>query len=256
MQAQQPINFDAEMENWHDYEVESRREIIALLRSIGEKNQLLRMLVRGEADVAVTTILDVEPDLGYMVLDCPISMDQTRRVLAAHSLQFETSLDKIRILFSSDGAEPLQYDGAPAMKVAIPPTMIRLQRREYYRMPTPVTNPVRVHIPIPVELGGGDNTFPLADISCGGIAILDPKCVLGDTPGMVFKNCRIDLPDTGPITTDLEIRSAHEITMLNNKPNRRLGCQFVDLSRGALNAVQRYITKLERERNARMAGLG
>jgi flagellar brake protein len=155
MQAQQPINFDAEMENWHDFEVESRREIVALLRSIGEKNQLLRMLVRGEADVAVTTILDVEPDLGYMVLDCPISMDQTRRVLAAPALQFETSLDKIRILFSSNGAEPLQYDGAPAMKVAIPPTMIRLQRREYYRMPTPVTNPVRVHIPIPVELGGG-----------------------------------------------------------------------------------------------------
>ncbi|UGQ45208.1 flagellar brake protein [Massilia endophytica] len=254
MQAQ-PINFDEEMENWHDYTVESRREIVSLLRNIGEKNQLLRMLVRGESDVAVTSILDVEPDEGYMVLDCPISRDQTRRVLAAHSLQFETSLDKIRILFSSDGAEEMEYDGRAALQVAIPATMIRLQRREYYRMATPVTNPVRVHIPIPVELGGGDNTFPLSDISCGGIAILDPKLMLGDTPGMIFKNCRIDLPD-GPITTDLEIRSAQEVTLLNGKTNRRLGCQFVDLSRGALAAVQRYITKLERERNARLAGLG
>ena len=43
--------------------------------------------------------------------------------------------------------------------------------------------------------------------------------------------------------------------MLNNKTNRRLGCQFVDISRGALAGVQRYITKLERERNARLAGL-
>ncbi|MGO4469960.1 flagellar brake protein, partial [Pseudoduganella sp. RAF53_2] len=45
------------------------------------------------------------------------------------------------------------------------------------------------------------------------------------------------------------------LTLLNNKSNRRLGCQFVDIPRSALNAVQRYITKLERERNARIAGL-
>jgi c-di-GMP-binding flagellar brake protein YcgR len=46
------------------------------------------------------------------------------------------------------------------------------------------------------------------------------------------------------------------MTMLNNKTNRRLGCQFVDISRGNMASVQRYITRLERERNARMAGLG
>jgi c-di-GMP-binding flagellar brake protein YcgR len=45
------------------------------------------------------------------------------------------------------------------------------------------------------------------------------------------------------------------MTLLNNKTNHRLGCAFVDISRGNLAAVQRYITKLERERNARLAGL-
>ncbi|HEX9172807.1 MAG TPA: flagellar regulator YcgR PilZN domain-containing protein, partial [Telluria sp.] len=48
----------SELENWHDYEVASRREIVALLRQIAEKNQLIRMLVHGEADVCVTTILE------------------------------------------------------------------------------------------------------------------------------------------------------------------------------------------------------
>jgi c-di-GMP-binding flagellar brake protein YcgR len=47
-----------------------------------------------------------------------------------------------------------------------------------------------------------------------------------------------------------------DMTLLNNKTSRRLGCQFVDISRGNLSNVQRYITKLERERNARLAGLG
>jgi c-di-GMP-binding flagellar brake protein YcgR len=55
--------------------------------------------------------------------------------------------------------------------------------------------------------------------------------------------------------TSLQVRNSLDLTLLNNKTNRRLGCQFVDISRGNLAAVQRYITKLERERNARLAGL-
>ncbi len=71
----------------------------------------------------------------------------------------------------------------------------------------------------------------------------------------MIENCRIELPEIGPITTSLQVRNSLDLTLLNNKTNRRLGCQFVDISRGALAGVQRYITKLERERNARLAGL-
>jgi len=97
--------------------------------------------------------------------------------------------------------------------------------------------------------------FPLADISCGGIAIYDNKQQLGTTIGDTFPNCRIDLPEIGPVTCSLQVRNSIDMTLLNNKTSRRLGCQFVDISRGNLAAVQRYITKLERERNARIAGL-
>ena len=243
------------LENWHDFEVDSRREIVALLRAIGEKNQLIRMLVRGEADVCVTSILDVDPDTNSVYFDCSIDTDQNRRILQAERLSFETTLDKIRILFSTEGAEATTYDGGPALLVEIPPTLIRLQRREYYRMATPVSNPVRANIPIPPELGGGNAMVPLSDISCGGIAVLDNQLVLGNTIGHKYANCRIDLPDIGLVTTGLRIRNSMELTLLNNKTNRRLGCEFIDISRGNLALVQRYITKLERERNARIAGL-
>ena len=243
------------MENWHDYEVDSRREIVALLRAIGEKNQLIRMLVRGEADVCVTSILDVDPDTNSIYVDCSIDPDQNRRILAAERLALETTLDKIRILFSTEGAEATTYNGGPALLMEIPSTLIRLQRREFYRMATPVSNPVRVTIPIPYELGGGTNIFPFADISCGGIAILDNKLVLGNGIGNNYEGCRIDLPEIGTVVTTLQIRNSLDLTLLNSKTNRRLGCAFVDISRGNLGNVQRYITKLERERNARIAGL-
>ena len=243
------------LENWHDFEVDSRREIVALLRAIGEKNQLIRMLVRGEADVCVTSILDVDPDTNSIYFDCSIDPDQNRRILEAKRLALETTLDKIRIMFSTEGAEATTYNGGPALLMEIPATLIRLQRREFYRMPTPVSNPVRATIPIPPELGGGNAVVPLADISCGGIAILDNKLLLGSSIGHKYANCRIDLPEIGVVTTGLRIRNSMELTLLNNKTNRRLGCEFIDISRGNLAVVQRYITKLERERNARVAGL-
>ena len=128
---------DADLENWHDFEVESRREIIALLRSIGEKNQLIRMLVQGESDVCVTSILDVDADHNSVILDCSVNTEQNQRILGARSLSYETTLDKIRILFTSERVEKCMFEGAPALKIALPATLIRLQRREYYRMSTP-----------------------------------------------------------------------------------------------------------------------
>lgn len=243
-------------ENWHDYEVESRREIIALLRAIASENQLIRMLLHGEADVCVTAILDVDADNGVMYLDAPIDRAQNERALVAKRINFETTLDKIRILFGGTELEATTYDGRAAISMAIPETLIRLQRREFYRMPTPVSNPVRVTVPMPPELGGGSNVFPLADISCGGISILDNKLQLGNAIGATYPGCKIDLPDIGTVLATLQIRNSLDMTLLNNKTNRRLGCAFIDISRGNLASVQRYITQLERERNARTAGLG
>lgn len=246
---------EAEIEKWHDYEVASRREIVALLRQIAEKNQLVRLLIKGESDVCVTSLLHIDPDSDTVILDRSINREQNDRIVAAAKVMCETSLDKIRILFKLQDLRATDWEGSGALRAGIPATLIRLQRREYYRMPTPVTNPVRVTIPLPAELGGGTAVFPLADISCGGVAILDNKLQLSTTIGDNYPNCRIELPEIGPVTTTLQVRNSQDIELLNHKSNRRIGCQFVDISRGSMAGVQRYITKLERERNARMSGL-
>jgi len=247
---------DAELENWHDYEVQSRKEIVALLRQIGEKKQLIRMKIKGEADVCVTSVLEVDPQSGLFILDRSINPEQNERILRAGQVMCETYLDKIRILFRAGGLQPLDFGGTGALAANIPDSLIRLQRREFYRMPTPVTNPVPAVVPMPIILGGGSASFPLADISCGGVALLDNKMLLNSTIGQTFTGCRIELPEIGAVTTSLQVRNALDVTMLNNKTSRRIGCMFVDISRANMAGVQRYITKLERERNARLTGLG
>jgi len=250
-----PFLSDADMDNWHDFEVGSRREILALLRGISEKKQMIRMLPLGDSDMCVTTILHVDSDTDSVLLDRPSDPEETARLMSGRPVSFETTLDNIRIIFGTEVMQLGMVDAVPALKIPLPASLIRLQRREFYRMPTPVGNPVKVTIPMSEEQGGGEAAFPLSDISCGGIAILDNRFVLGDSIGHEYANCRIELPEIGPIVTGLQIRNSQEMTLMNNKANRRLGCQFIDMSAAAMSAVQRYITKLERERNARMAGL-
>jgi c-di-GMP-binding flagellar brake protein YcgR len=244
---------DAQFKNWHDFEIGSRKEIVTLLRSIGEKNQLIRMLINGQTDACVTSILDVTAS--HIFLDCSIDKQQNQRILNAGVVEFETTLDKIRIMFSSDQVMEALHDGRPALKILLPETLIRLQRREYYRMATPLGLPVMVTIPLAAELGGGVHVLPLTDISCGGIAMLDNVRLLQNTIGQNYAACLIDLPHVGIINTTLQIRNSLDLTLLNSKLSRRIGCRFVDIPRSMLADVQRYITKLERERNARTAGL-
>jgi c-di-GMP-binding flagellar brake protein YcgR len=248
-------NHSLDKDNWHNYLIESRREIIALLRSIGVKNQLIRILINGEADVAVTSILEVDPENDEIIIDYSINREQNERIVAARHVSFETTLDRIRIIFTSDNIGKCTYDERPALFFTIPESLIRLQRRELYRMETPVSNPLRCIIALHKEFLEGKCVLPLADISGGGIALLDEKMLLDNTIGTIYTDCQLDLPDLGSVTTSLQIRSSHDITLLNGKTNRRLGCQFREIPKLMLDRVQRYITKLERERNSKINGL-
>lgn len=240
----------------NQFRISSRREVIALMRAISDRNQLVRMVINQGADTIVTSILDVDDTNDTILLDCAPTATMNQRVLESEKLSFETVLDNIRILFSSTQAESCVYENLPAFVVPLPEYAIRLQRREFYRVPTPVTSPVLCTVPFRTEDGQQLNIVTtLHNISGGGISMTDEKKLLDTTFGRIYDNCRIDLPG-GAVTVTLQIRNMLELTLTNGKGIHRLGCAFVDPSNGTNAAVQKYITKLERDRNAKATGLG
>ncbi len=239
------------------YKIHSRREVISLLRSLKDHNQLVSLLIRGGADTIVTSILEIDDAHNLVVIDCAPNNVLNERIVAADKISFETVLEQIRILFSTDQIQQCTFENLPALCFAIPDSLVRLQRREFYRIATPVTNPIRCVISVPDETG--ENLIPvttsLHNISAGGIAIVEDKIMLDNTIGRVYTGCRIDLPGGTPIVVTLQVRNCQELELTNGKKIRRLGCMFVDLPPSLLAAVQRYITKLERERNSRANGM-
>lgn len=252
------FNTDYGIEDLSPYQVHSRREIISLLRSIGERNQLVRMLINGGTEAIVTSILKIDEATGTVLIDCAPSQYINQRIIESDNISFETVLEHIRILFFATKIDTCQFENLPAFRIQIPESLIRLQRREYYRVPTPVSNPLRCTIKIPQERAGELPTkvvVTLQNVSGGGIAIADEMKLLDNTIGRIYKDCQIDLPGGTPVIATLQIRNSMEITLTNGRTIRRLGCLFVDLPKAMLAAVQRYITKLERERNAKETGM-
>ncbi len=241
-------------ENQSPYQVDSRREIIALLRGLKEGNQLISMMINGGTEVFITSILDVDDSNNTLIIDSAPSQLANQRIVEAPRVSFEGLLDRISIQFSSTGVQRETFENRPALQFAIPVSVIRLQRREYYRINTPLSNPIRCAISIDTEVGTETAKFSLVDISCGGIALLDDRKLLDSEIGTIYKHCKVDFPDIGLIDTTLQIRNAQDLILLNGKTNRRLGCQFLNMSNTVLASIQRYIMKLERERNSKMNG--
>lgn len=238
------------------YRIFSRREILALLRSIKDRGQLVSLLIGGGYEAIVTSILRIDDAENRIVVDSAPSNAVNERILAANKISFETNLDQIRILFSTDHIEFGTFDNLPAFHFAIPESVIRLQRREFYRVAAPVANPVRCLVPVKDEEGNVTIvTTTLYNISAGGVAIVDEKKVLNNTIGYIHNNCRIDLPGNSPITVNLCVRNSMDLTLTSGKTIRRIGCMFTGLPQSQSTVIQRYITKLEREQNARMTGM-
>jgi hypothetical protein len=57
-------------ENQSPFQVDSRREIISLLRGLKDSNQLISMLIHDGAEVFITSILDVDDNNNTVTVDC------------------------------------------------------------------------------------------------------------------------------------------------------------------------------------------
>jgi c-di-GMP-binding flagellar brake protein YcgR len=240
------------------YLLYSRSEIVYVLRAVLQKGSMITVYFDHGESFLLTALLAVDGESGTLTFDMGSDEDMNRKALKADRLLFTTSLDKVKVQFSLNGLSASQFQGRDALTGGIPEALLRLQRREYYRLSTPVANPIRCRMTIRRPEGSATVSLPLLDISGGGIGLmLDPGLEEDFPLGAEFAECRIDLPDEGLLVCNLIVRNAFEVTTRGGGHHyRRVGCEFVDLPGTRLTMIQRYITRIERERKARMSGMG
>ena len=254
-----PPQFELEQpDDYSQYLLHSRSEILAVLRSLVQKGALITVYFDQGNSFLLTSMLALNADSRSFVLDLGSNDEMNRRALQAKKLILTTVVDKVKIQFSLNSLNSAQYDGRGAFAGAIPETLLRLQRREYFRLSTPIASPVK----LATTIRRADNSvlqvsLPLLDISGGGLGLMvatDQAQLLerGDT----LDECKLMLPNEGLLVTSLCVRNMFDVTTRSGTHYVRVGCEYIALTSGRLAMVQRYITRMERERKARLSGLG
>ena len=223
-----------------------RREIIFQIRN----------LIRHKARVAVTfdegrqsfltVLIDLSEDKDALYFDIGGSDETNQAFLKSERCQFSAIVDGIRIQFTGRELRQTKLDGEPVLATSIPKTMLRLQRRDAFRLQLPTTKPYicRIRRGTP-----GEQTLPIYDISVGGIGIQ-----LAEAPqiesGQHLENCWLDLRESGTFQVTLEVRYIANTESRLNKPLWHIGCQFVNLSPANETLIQRFMARIEVERRA------
>ena len=262
------------------YLLSDRREIAAILRQLIEAHALLSARLRPGSDSFITAILGVAEDGESLVIDASRDDAINARIAGggknqaggdpkaegdgraedgrtegdsqAMLLDCVTQLDRVRIQFSLHELQLTSSEGSAAFRAALPQQLLRLQRREFYRLQAPVTQSLTCTLPLRHTDGVVRNAdLRVLDISGGGVAIAVPPADAMLEAGMELMDCQLKLPGSAPIPARLSVRNLFRITTRNGIEMLRAGCQFTHMPRGAEDAIQRYILKVERERNAR-----
>jgi c-di-GMP-binding flagellar brake protein YcgR len=236
------------------YMLRNPTEALQLLRQLQAHVTQLTVFCNQGQDMLLTVLLEVTPD--RLILDIGADEEINRRVLAADKHYCLGQLERVRIQFLLGRFERIEYQGRPAFRAALPQEMLRLQRREYYRLSTPAARPLKCRLTLPAANGGAKVLeVNVLDISVGGVGIAVPSDELTLEVGQSIPACRIDLPEIGIIEGALCVRQLG-ISFAGNHTRLRAGCEFVNLPGPQQTLIQRYIIHVERERKARAAGLG
>jgi c-di-GMP-binding flagellar brake protein YcgR len=225
------------------FRVRSRMEIVGLLRSLASHREIVTIQYGGPDDFIVSAILAVFPEVDQVVLDYGAHEKSMQRLLASNRLRFSTQLEHVRVQFQADAARAVAFEGAAAVAVRLPESVLRLQRRDTYRLKVPLGRPLMCEVPVGEHMPKAA-ALRVRDISVDGIGLSDYGKDVRVAAGMVWPGCKVRLPDLGVLVADIEVMHA------TDGEARRCGCHFRALPLAMANLIQRYITRVEREQHA------
>jgi c-di-GMP-binding flagellar brake protein YcgR len=244
-------------DDYAQYFLGNPREISFYLNLLVKRGSLVTAHIDDGKLFFLTAIVAVDGEKGEIFIDPAQAEGLNTAAGAARQITLVANLDRVKIQLRLTGLRESQFDGRRALSTGIPATMLRLQRREFFRLEPPLISPIGCQIAIE-QFAGSVKTFEpkVADISGGGISLTAPTNLAeACQPDTLFKDCRLDLPGEGVLLVNLRVRKMVEISANTGIHNLRIGCEFVGLPGTRLAMIERYITRIERERKARDSGL-
>ena len=206
-----------------------------------------RERVQFDGQTFLSALLGVDVDKARLILDCSGSPDLNRRFREADRATLVGRPGGIHVQFSIGGPQEINFQGAKAFSVPLPKFLVRLQRRDAFRIETPRVRPLEVLGRLPE---GQLLKLPAHDVSVAGAGVSSAELPNALAAGMLLPNCHMQLPDDSkPLYFGAMVAHITEFESRLGALHWRIGLRFVSLQADDEAHIQRYIARIERERH-------
>jgi c-di-GMP-binding flagellar brake protein YcgR len=234
------------MSDLSSFSIQNSRQIISHLSLLVKNKCLLSARFGANNESYITTLLGINEKNNTVILDYGSKEDLNQRILNANKVAFDTDYQGIKVSFAGAELKKITHQGESAFSMAIPKSLYWMQRREYYRVKSPLSKPNYCQLILddrkPVNL-------KIYDISLTGFAMLNVSKEVSDllVPGKTFEQCKLILSEAGEGMISFEICAKYIINPDKVQKIQKIGCKFIKLSRSVEETIQRYMQQIQRE---------
>jgi c-di-GMP-binding flagellar brake protein YcgR len=228
----------------NDYLISNPKEIVSILHTIAQRKSRVALYYNEGISMVLTLILAA--DENGVWIDAASNPLDNRLIERSNRVIFVSTHNQAKVQFIANDVMLGTYEDAPAFSLALPRKLLRLQRRDYFRLVTAETGALNCIIR-PVTKQSAQQEVTVMDISIGGVALVCEQSGVELQPGMVYEHCQIELPGLGTVEAAIEVKNAFEITDRSGKVKRRAGCVFVKPDGKTTMLLQRYVAQMQQQ---------
>lgn len=223
-----------------DFGLRNPLEISAQLRNLVRQGGTIVAHTQGENFTA--QLLDACLRTRTIVFTADTTRNHEKLLTTPHLL-FQASPRGVRVEFSTGMPRETLFDGVRCLEVDFPAVLLCVQRREHFRVNTPVDVPFTCCGKL---ADGSPFVLELKDLSLGGIGVRSGDARLAQTPGeFMFRDCALELGTSGTVAVDLQLVSVRPVADEQEVPSWLYGFQFATLSLRTENLLSQLISRLE-----------
>lgn len=228
------------------YRLSSPLEVGFVLRSLVQRADFITVYFNGGRDLLLTRILHADAKSHMFVFDLGGHAQSNVALTKAEKAVFVATPEGVKIQFSTNNITLVDYENRPAFMAPFPADLIKLQRREFFRLLTPISNPYCCRLPLADD---ESQRLDVRDISLGGVGVWLPEAKIGKIEiGLKFSQVTFDFGPGGVMRIDVEVRNCRPVANRQGQTQYIVGMRFSGLSRTQEASLQRLISQLERER--------
>lgn len=241
---------EPESSSLEQFAIYSRVEVLALLRQLIEHGVLVNVYYDQGPNFFLSVVLAVNPQFEELIFDAAADEAAQARLLASRRIVFVAFIEGVKVQFEAQRAEETSFDGRAAVRVRMPERVLRLQRREFFRVRPLSGRPVTCTIRDALH-PQQSASLRVLDISGGGIALAIDPARNQLSVGEELPDCVIEFPGEGSIAASLRIRVIELLP--HDGAGQRLGCEYVRMAPQAHMMLQRYVNRVEAEQRKVLA---